>query len=167
MIVIVTGLPRSGTSMMMQMLEAGGIQPLTDNLRIPDSDNPRGYYEFEGVKKLKTDKVWLDKAEGRSVKVISQLLFDLPVDRQYKVILMRRDLNEVLASQRIMIERRGSRGASLSEEALRKTYEQHLAKVTEWLSNRDAFDVLELIYQEVIKDSNIKCSSYNHYSPPL
>ena len=78
---IVSGLPRSGTSMAMQMIVAGGIAPVTDNLRVADADNPRGYYEFERVKSLRTDKAWIDDARGKVVKVIHMLVPELPDDR--------------------------------------------------------------------------------------
>ncbi|HZD55295.1 MAG TPA: hypothetical protein VE136_01120, partial [Anaerolineales bacterium] len=97
---IVSGLPRSGTSMMMKMLEAGGVPPLTDEIRTADRDNPKGYYEFERVKKMPDgDKAWMVEARGKSVKVISALLEHLPPQYDYKVIFMRRDMNEILASQ--------------------------------------------------------------------
>ena len=107
-ITIVSGLPRSGTSMMMKMLEAGGIPPLTDEIRTADTDNPKGYYEFERVKKMdKGDTAWLENAQGKSVKVISALLKHLPSDYRYRVIFMRRDMSEILASQKKMLDHRG------------------------------------------------------------
>jgi hypothetical protein len=81
---IVSGLPRSGTSMMMKMLEAGGMEALTDNIRKADIDNPKGYYEFERVKQIKEDQAWLDDAKGRAVKMVSMLLLDLPEGYNYK-----------------------------------------------------------------------------------
>ena len=107
-VTIVSGLPRSGTSMMMMMLEAGGIAPLTDSIRTADDDNPKGYYEFERVKKIKEDTAWLDDAKGKVVKMISQLLLDLPEGYTYKIIFMRRAIGEILASQKQMLIRRGT-----------------------------------------------------------
>src|SRR5436309_9885827 len=101
-IIIVSGLPRSGTSLMMQMLDNGGMEVVTDNIRTPDTDNPRGYYEFEQVKKIKHDTAWLPSTRGRAFKMVSQLLYDLPPSEQYAVIFMERDLDEVLASQEKM-----------------------------------------------------------------
>src|SRR5205809_5271301 len=98
-IVVVSGLPRSGTSLMMQLLHAGGIPALTDHIRAPDTDNPRGYFEFERVKKVKEDAAWLPDARGKVVKMVSQLLYDLPATERYRVVFMERDLEEVLASQ--------------------------------------------------------------------
>jgi hypothetical protein len=106
-ITVVSGLPRSGTSLMMQMLAAGGIPPLTDHRRAPDESNPRGYFEFEPVKRLRTDRLWIGQAQGHAIKVIQLLLRELPTDGQfdYRVILMHRSMAEVLASQRAMLER--------------------------------------------------------------
>src|SRR5437899_6081528 len=97
-IVIVSGLPRSGTSLMMQMLDNGGVAVVTDNLRTADTDNPRGYYEFEQVKKIKQDASWLPGTRGKAFKMVSQLLYDLPPDEKYRVIFMQRNLDEVLLS---------------------------------------------------------------------
>ena len=110
-IIIVSGLPRSGTSLLMQMLAAGGITVITDKLRTADADNPRGYYEFELVKKIKQDASWLPQVRGKAVKMISQLLYDLPGNESYRVILMERDLDEVLVSQEKMLERLGRTAA--------------------------------------------------------
>ncbi len=150
MIIVVSGLPRSGTSMMMMMLKAGGIEPLVDNIRRPDEDNPRGYFEFEKVKKLKTDHSWLDDADSRVVKIISQLVFNLPLDKNYKVVFMRRSMPEILASQGAMIERLGTKGASVSSDALSNIYAKHLTQITKWLSENNAFDVLYVDYRDVI-----------------
>ena len=107
-IVVVSGLPRSGTSMMMKMLEAGGIPPVTDELRTADDDNPKGYYEFERVKQMdKGDTAWVADAQGKVVKVISALLKHLPSSHNYQVIFLRRHMSEILASQRKMLIRRG------------------------------------------------------------
>ncbi len=108
-IVVVSGLPRSGTSMIMKMLEAGGLPVLTDGLRAADEDNPKGYYEVERVKGLaeETDKGWLAEARGKGIKVISYLLKSLPPQFNYRVVFIRREIEEVLASQRKMLARRG------------------------------------------------------------
>ena len=107
-VVVVSGLPRSGTSLMMQMLEAGGVPILTDGERACDADNPKGYYEYEPVKALQNgDSDWLDKAEGKAVKVISFLLRHLPQKHRYRVVFMNRNLDEVLASQEKMPVTRG------------------------------------------------------------
>ncbi len=105
--VIVSGLPRSGTSMLMQMLVAGGLAPLTDGLRQPDEDNPRGYFEFEPIKQMAQDTSWIDQARGKVVKIVAPMIPNLPQDLPCRVILIERDLNDILSSQRQMIERRG------------------------------------------------------------
>src|SRR4051794_24782005 len=106
-IVIVAGLPRSGTSLMCQMLDNGGVEVVTDSIRTPDTDNPRGYFELEKVKRIKADASWLPEARGKAFKMVSQLLYDLPSTERYRVIFMRRDLDEVLVSQEKMLERLG------------------------------------------------------------
>ena len=107
MITIVSGLPRSGTSMMMQMLKQGGIEILTDKIRQNDVNNPRGYYELEKVKELPKDNTWLPEAEGKGVKIIVQLLQYLLPGFEYRIIFMQRDIKEILRSQKKMLENLG------------------------------------------------------------
>ena len=153
MIVVVSGLPRSGTSMMMKMLEAGGIPPLTDAVRTADVDNPQGYYEFERVKKLdKGDTAWLPAARGKAVKVISMLLKHLPPDYAYRVIFMRRHLDEVLASQRQMLAHRNETGSQTSEAELARMFELHLQQVSGWLADQPNFAVIEIDYNNLLAD---------------
>lgn len=149
---IVSGLPRSGTSMMMQMLEAGGLPVLADFLREADDDNPRGYYEFEPVKKTRDDPSWLDDAAGKVVKMVYLLLYDLPADHHYKVVFMRRPLGEVLASQRAMLERTGNTGASLTDAQLTAAYEKEIEKIDAWLAQQPNFDVIDIAYPEAVSD---------------
>ena len=104
-ITIVSGLPRSGTSMMMRMLEAGGMEVVTDNIRKANGDNPHGYFEFEKVKKIKEDSSWLDETFGKVFKMVSMLLYELPSDKNYKIIFMKRNMKEIMASQRIMLKK--------------------------------------------------------------
>src|SRR2546430_7498795 len=106
-IIIVSGLPRSGTSLMMQMLENGGVPVVTDHIRSADTDNPRGYYEFEQVKKIKTDTSWLPGTRGKAFKMVSQLLYDLPPSEKYMILFMERDWDEMLLSQEKMLQRLG------------------------------------------------------------
>lgn len=152
-ITIVSGLPRSGTSMMMRMLEAGGMEIVTDNIRRADEDNLRGYYEDERVKKMKEDSLWLDGCKGKVLKVISMLLYDLPPDRKYKVIFMRREMKEILASQRVMLQRRGQKEDNVPDEEMAEKFEKHLHQVEGWLAERSYMDVLYVKYNDVIKDS--------------
>jgi hypothetical protein len=151
-IVVVSGLPRSGTSMLMRLLEAGGVPVLTDDLRPPDEDNPRGYYEFTPVKTLaKTDdKTWLAQAQGRAIKIISYLLPHLPEQYRYKIIFIRRQIPEVLASQKKMIARRGTGTGQLSQEALAATYATHLEQVRRLLLGRSNCDVLYVDHRQAL-----------------
>lgn len=151
-ITIVSGLPRSGTSMMMQMLMAGGMGIVTDAIRKADEDNPRGYLEWERVKKLKEDISWLHECSGKAVKVISMLLFDLPSNHHYKIIFMQRAIEEVLASQRIMLERRGETKDGISDEHMAEKFEKHLKQVEDWIAHQSNIEVLYVKYNEVIKD---------------
>ena len=152
-ITIVSGLPRSGTSMMMKMLEAGGIAPLTDKIRTADSDNPKGYYEFERVKQMdKGDTAWLADAQGKSVKVISALLKHLPADYQYQVIFMRRDMPEILASQQKMLERRGEGEAAIDDQKMTELFEKHLSSVEQWLNAQANISTLDLHYSDIVAD---------------
>ncbi len=143
-ITVVSGLPRSGTSLMMQMLAAGGLPPLTDELRAPDESNPRGYFEFDPIKRLRTDRSWIEQAKGRAIKVIHLLLQELPVDAplQYRVIFMRRPLEEVIASQRAMLERQGKKAAD--DALLRRIFPAQLQQAEQWLAASSAFQVLSL-----------------------
>lgn len=152
-IVLVSGLPRSGTSMMMKMLSAGGLPPLTDRLRAPDDDNPKGYYEFERVKKLRDgDTEWLPLASGKVVKIISALLEYLPPGYHYRVLFMRREMSEVLASQRRMLVRRGEDTAKVDDGEMAGMFERHLLKVTTWLSAQPHIDVMYVHYNDVLTD---------------
>jgi hypothetical protein len=151
-VTVVSGLPRSGTSLMMQMLAAGGVEPLTDLLRPPDADNPRGYFELEAVKRTKHDASWLAEAPGRAVKVIHLLLPDLPPTHDYRVIMMRRPINEVLRSQQAMLERSG-RAATLPIplERLARVYGLQLAEVERALSLRPNFRMLKVNYHDCLR----------------
>ncbi|MCS7034245.1 MAG: sulfotransferase [Phycisphaerae bacterium] len=151
-ITIVSGVPRSGTSLMMQMLQAGGMPVLTDHARAPDPDNPRGYFEFEPVKYTRNDPSWLSAAEGKVVKMVHLLLYDLPTDRSYKLVLMRRDLREVVESQRKMLKRQNRPGAALPDEKLIEVFDQALRKLTAWLATQRQFEVLEVNYNALLAD---------------
>ena len=142
-ITIVSGLPRSGTSMM-RMLKVWGMEIVTDNIRKADEDNPGGYYEDERVKRMKEDSSWLNECHGKAVKVISLLLYDLPSGRKYKIIFMRREMEEILASQRVMLQRRGAREDDVTEQELGESFGKHLRAVEEWLATQKNMDVLYL-----------------------
>jgi hypothetical protein len=151
-ITIVSGLPRSGTSMMMKMLEAGGLEALTDNIRTADEDNPKGYFEFERVKQIENDKAWLEDARGRVVKLISALLKHLPPSYNYKVIFMRRAMPEILASQRQMLIRRGEPADAVPDDKMAAMFEKHVAQVESWLAAQPNIQTLYVSYNQVMKD---------------
>jgi hypothetical protein len=152
MIVVVSGLPRSGTSLMMQMLQAGGIPLLIDDLRPPDADNPNGYWEYEPVKRLQQDNSWLPKAEGKAVKVISALLQYLPPQHTYKIVFMQRPLPEILASQTVMLERRGAQSGKVDDTTLGTVFAQHLDHTEHWLAMQKHMAVLPVHYHETLAD---------------
>ncbi len=151
-LIVVSGLPRSGTSMMMKMLEAGGLEIVTDGERTADEDNPKGYYELERIKELDKggDKSWLGVYRGKVVKVISFLLRELPDDFSYKVIFMRREMTEVLASQKKMEDRRGE-DSQTEDEKMADLYKNHLWRVNYQLKNSKNFDFIEVPYGEVLE----------------
>ena len=154
-IIVVSGLPRSGTSVMMSMLAAGGVALLEDQVREPDVDNPQGYHELELTKQLheQPDRSWLASAQGKAVKVISELLEDLPNSYYYKVIFMDRDLREVVASQNKMLRRREQDPVISSDDQVVPVFERHLRLTRRWLQNRPNFEVLEVAYRSVIGDA--------------
>jgi hypothetical protein len=148
-IIIVSGLPRSGTSLMMQMLHQGGIETVTDHVRTPDTDNPRGYYELEKVKKIKEDATWLPETRGKAFKMVSQLLFDLPASEHYRIIFMERDLDEMLVSQEAMLRRRAREVAPRGE--IKRAFEKHLDRLRDWMSRQLNMRVLYIRYADLIQ----------------
>lgn len=152
-VTVVSGLPRSGTSMMMKMLEAGGIAPLTDKIRTADDDNPKGYFEFERVKKMPDgDTAWVRDAQGKAVKVIAALLEYLPQDYTYKVLFMRRSMDEILASQKQMLIRSDKPTDEISDEKLAELYSKHLVKVENWVSQQPNIRVLNVDYNDLMQN---------------
>ena len=149
-ITLVSGLPRSGTSMMMKVLEAGGMEVFTDNLRTADEDNPKGYYELEDVKALKDGKSdWMQDAPGKVVKVISSLLEYLPSGYRYKIIFMRREIAEILASQKQMLIRRGENSDG-DDKQMAEMFQEHLKRVRVWLNNQPNMNVLYVDYNALM-----------------
>ena len=150
-IIVVSGLPRSGTSMLMKMLEAGGVPLVTDGLREADEDNPKGYYEDERVKRLgqETDRGWLASARGKGIKVISYLLRSLPSDFNYRVIFLKREIEEVLASQKKMLARRREKDDS-PPERMRALFEDDLWRASYLLRHAPQFETLEVRYADVV-----------------
>ncbi len=163
-ITIVSGLPRSGTSLMMQMLSSGGMPILTDHLRQPDADNPRGYWEFEPVKQIKATHAWLDEARGKAVKMVHLLLLDLPrVGYEYRVILMKRDMAEVIASQRAMLQRQGKAGGAIDSEQLAQIFENQMARVGNFLTTEQNFSFLSIHHRDVIEHSASVCEKIKDF----
>jgi tetratricopeptide (TPR) repeat protein len=166
-ITIVTGLPRSGTSMMMQMLVAGGISPLTDGNREADESNPKGYFEYAKATQLRSDASWVSEARGKVVKIVAQLLPDLPTEidgapAHYRIVFMQRDLNEVLASQHTMLERQGRQGANLERDRLAAVFEEQLQKVYGLIEDRQ-IPCLKIEHALAIKDPQSVAESVNSF----
>jgi hypothetical protein len=156
-IVIVSGLPRSGTSMMMKMLLEGGLEVVTDAIRAADEDNPNGYFEFEPVKQLTAgEAAWLKGADGKLVKVISALLEYLPASRQYKVVFMEREIAEILASQQKMLQRRNE-ASRTSDEELAGQFREHLKAIKYWLARQPNMAVMYVDYNRLVADPDAYC----------
>ncbi len=151
-VVIVAGLPRSGTSMLMQLVHAGGLLALTDGRRLADSDNPRGYFEFEQATRISTDASWLPLARGKVVKLALPLVRWLPPGEAYWLIIIERDVRQVIASQRRMLDRLGRGGAVLSEPALAAEYARQREQVRQWVDSRTDVAVLSVRYDQVLAD---------------
>jgi len=149
-IIIISGLPRSGTSLMMQMLRAGGLAILSDGNRVADPDNPKGYWEYEPVKFLRRDNSWLTLAEGKAVKVISALLPYLDLDLTFKIILMKRPMTEVIASQRKMLQRKGQPENIAGDENLGNLFARQLAQTERWLKTQRRMAVLAIPYRDAV-----------------
>ncbi len=152
-VTVVTGLPRSGTSMMMQMLHAAGLSPLTDELRQADEDNPRGYFEFQAATQLRDNPNWVADARGKVIKVVAQLMTHLPQEFPYRVIFMQRDIEEVLASQRKMLARQGKKGSTLADDRMKNVFQRQLVQ-THQLLNRHHIPTLVVSYTDAIERPN-------------
>lgn len=158
-ITIVSGLPRSGTSMMMQLLDAAEFPVLTDKLREPDKNNPKGYYEFEPVKKLMVDKSWLPQANGKVVKIIAQLLPFLPSNYDYRIIFMRRDMDEVLQSQQVMLGKEKDVKAKTFPLKLSEAFQKQLQKVEAWVDSQPNVEMLDVNYTDVLNNPDDELST--------
>ena len=161
-ITIVSGLPRSGTSLMMQMLDKGGMEVVTDNIRQADKDNPKGYYEFEKVKKIKEDAAWLKDTRGKVFKMVSMLLYDLPSDEKYKIIFMKRNMEEVLASQRKMLKRRNQKSGPEDDE-MAELFKKHLTKIHTWLVQQKNIEILYVNYNDLIENPLKEAETLNEF----
>jgi hypothetical protein len=163
-IVVVSGLPRSGTSMMMALLETGGLTLLKDGVREADEDNPKGYYEFERVKKLREgDFEWLPEAQGKVIKIISYLLLSLPDNYNYRIVFMQRKLAEVMASQRKMLVRRGEDPDKVDEDELGSILENHLRQVDLWMEGQSNVERLDVDYGRMVLDPETDILRVNQF----
>jgi hypothetical protein len=164
-IVVVSGLPRSGTSMMMNMLAAGGLEIVSDGQRAADVDNPKGYFELERIKNLEseTDKSYLRAARGKAVKVISFLIKDLPDENDYRVLFMRRDLDEVLASQQKMIDRLASADSDADAAAMKEAFRNDIARVRVLTRTRPNFALCEIHYKTAVADPAAASRAVNQF----
>lgn len=151
-VVIVSGLPRSGTSMMMKMLESGGVPVLADDLRQADIDNVNGYYEFQAALKVKQDNSWLTDANHKAVKMVYQLLYDLPDGFEYRVLMMRRAMDEVLASQKKMLARLGKPTDAIPDEKMAEIFRAGLTKFDAWISQKPNFRLIDVDYNKMVAD---------------
>ncbi len=162
-VTVVSGLPRSGTSLMMQMMAAGGIPALTDGIRTPDEDNPRGYYEFEAVKRTRQDPTWLMASHGKVVKMVYRLLYDLPREYEYRVLFLRRDLSEVLASQKKMLRRLGKDPDAVPDDQMEDLFRKQLADFDRWIAGRSNFSLLDVDYTNMVVDPRPSCEKINRF----
>ena len=164
-IVVVSGLPRSGTSMLMKMLESGGMEILSDSERAADIDNPKGYFEYGRIKDLEkeTDKSYVREGRGKVLKVISFLIKDLPDDNDYRVIFMRRDLDEVLASQNKMIHRLGTTDTTATEAAMKEAYRNDIVRTRLLCRDRPNFELIEIGYKPTIENPAATARSVNAF----
>ncbi len=164
-IIVVSGLPRSGTSMMMKMLDAAGYTIMTDGEREADVDNPKGYFEYERVKDLEQDddKSWVADARGKVLKVISFLIKELPADSSYRIIFMRRDIDEVIASQNKMIYRLGTEDTSATDAEVKKLYQRHLVQVKNLVDKTPNVAMIDVNHRRAIKDPMSVAEQVNEF----
>ncbi len=162
-VIVVSGLPRSGTSMMMKMLAEGGLPILTDAIREADNDNPNGYYEFEPVKKLPEGQTeWLADANHKAVKIISALLEHLPANYRYKIVFMEREPGEILASQQKMLVHR-SQKSEVSDAEMQEQFQKHLAAIKYWLARQPNMDVMYVNYNKMMAGPEDYCQAVANF----
>ena len=149
--------------MMMRMLEAGGMPVMTDRVRAADDDNPRGYYEFEAVKRTRQDGSWLETAGAKAVKMVYRLVYDLPATYRYRVIFMRRNMDELLASQKKMLRRQGKAGDSISDEQMAVLFRSELQKFEAWVARQPNFSMIQMDYNRLLEDPTPLAEQINHF----
>ena len=152
MIIVVSGLPRSGTSMMMKMLEATNIPVLVDEIREADEDNLKGYYEDERAKVLHLNNSWISEAEGKAVKIISYQLPHLPKKHKYRIIFMERKIEEILASQNKMMQRRGESTDDIPDNMMARIFKKHLIETSQWLIKQPNIDTIYINYNQTLEN---------------
>ena len=162
-VTVVSGLPRSGTSMMMQMLEAGGMEILTDGVRKPDDDNPKGYYELDCVKRLDKETSCLENAPGKAVKIISELVKHMPRKFEYKVIFMLRKMEQILASQKQMLIRRGKPTDTIIDEELAAFFQKSLDNTRNWIKMQPNIDAIYINYNDVLEHPRENAEKTNRF----
>jgi hypothetical protein len=152
-VTVVSGLPRSGTSMMMRMLNQGGLPAFSDRLRRADDDNPNGYYEFEPVKALHEAKSWVPDARGHALKVIYKLVYELPAGIDYRIVFMAREISEVMASQNRMLARFGISVSAAESGQLAVLFRAELAAFRAWVAEQRNMRILYLDYPRVLSST--------------
>ena len=160
-IIVVSGLPRSGTSLMMQILQKAGIPLLTDEKRRADVNNPRGYFEYQPVKKLKEDNSWLHRARGKALKIVSPLLVYLPDAFHYQIIFMQRSLDEIIASQNKMLNSRAI--PPTPSQRLRNYLANHLLQINTYLSNKKNISVLKIDFKTLIDQPETELAKLSEF----
>jgi hypothetical protein len=162
-ITVVSGLPRSGTSLMMQLLVAAGIAPMTDSRRAPDEDNPLGYFELEKTLSLAKDNSWIPESRGKAIKIVAQLLPLLPAGEHYNIVFMDRDLDEVVASQHAMLARQNRTGAQLDDAKLKEAYTAQLERVRRVLAHRGDVRALTVNYGKLLVDATAEIARLSEF----
>lgn len=164
-ITIISGLPRSGTSLMMQIVEAAGLSIFTDGKRLADDSNQRGYYEHDRISGLlqQSDRSWLAATRGQALKIVAPLLSALPLrfkpDQEgaqprkapsYRILFMERDIREILASQSAMLQRLGKKPP---QGDLAKAYQQQVTNAACWIQQHQ-IPTLGIDYHDLVHGSD-------------
>jgi len=163
LITVVSGLPRSGTSLMMQMLDTGGIEPFTDNIRQPDESNPKGYCEYERVKSLDRDTSWLFEVENCAVKIVANWLHFLPPEFEYSLVFMERDLEEVIRSQDEMLKLAGRPARKYDLDLMASSYGRLIEATKDWLSRQKNINTININHQDVITNPSQAAEMVNNF----
>ncbi|HGY54962.1 MAG TPA: sulfotransferase family protein [Caldithrix abyssi] len=162
-ITIVSGLPRSGTSLLMQMLRAGGMELLTDRHRLPDENNPRGYFEYEAVKNISNDNTFLEEARGKAIKIISHLLAYLPERYYYNILFMRRNIDEVILSQNKMLKKLNAPYQEENAEHIKQDFIKHLHKIHIWMRQQDNVRFLYIDHRRILNQPHTEAARIVHF----